>query len=192
MLGGSAGKAFTNLLYSGEQFDQRAAMQYLRARYYGAGSGRFAGLDPFAGIQTEPQRFHKYQYTHGNPINGIDPSGMTEGLIGALGTMATATTIGTLVGGGVGGVRAVGNMVTGRAAWDGEYFAMSIIRGALTGGLTGLTLSTGYISFLHFPKNAIIAGGVGAGLLTIPTIDDIVHGESIQGATDKTLSMVQG
>ncbi len=48
-LGFTPAQAATTLLYSGEQFDQRAQMQYLRARYYDSSTGRFVGLDPFAG-----------------------------------------------------------------------------------------------------------------------------------------------
>ena len=67
--------AATALLYSGEQFDQRVMMQYLRARYYDGANGRFVGLDPFAGSLSNPQSFHKFAYTHSNPILGVDPSG---------------------------------------------------------------------------------------------------------------------
>jgi RHS repeat-associated protein len=71
-----AAAAFTNLLYSGEQFDQRIAMQYLRARYYDPASGTFNRLDPFAGNIQDPQSLHKYLYVHGDPIQGIDPTGL--------------------------------------------------------------------------------------------------------------------
>ncbi|EAQ77734.1 RHS repeat-associated core domain-containing protein [Blastopirellula marina] len=75
--------ALTTLLYSGEQFDSRIGQQYLRARYYDPNSGRFNRLDPFAGNSQDPQSFHKYLYTHGNPVAGVDPTGMfTSGQIG--------------------------------------------------------------------------------------------------------------
>ncbi len=68
--------ALTNLLYSGEIFDQRIAMQYLRARYYDVASGTFNRLDPFAGNMQDPQSLHKYLYVHGDPVQGIDPTGL--------------------------------------------------------------------------------------------------------------------
>ncbi|MFO0919163.1 MAG: RHS repeat-associated core domain-containing protein, partial [Planctomycetaceae bacterium] len=68
--------AVTNLLYSGEQFDTRIGQQYLRERYYDASTGRFNSLDPFYGNKFDPLSFHKYLYTQGNPITGIDPSGL--------------------------------------------------------------------------------------------------------------------
>ncbi len=63
------------MLYSGEQFDTGLQQQYLRARYYDQGNGRFNRLDPFRGRHSDPQSFHKYAYTHGDPVNGIDPTG---------------------------------------------------------------------------------------------------------------------
>ncbi len=69
-----ASQALMTLLYSGEQTDG-TGMQYLRARYYDPGTGRFNRVDPFAGNHEDPQSLHKYAYVHGDPINGIDPSG---------------------------------------------------------------------------------------------------------------------
>jgi hypothetical protein len=50
-------------------------MQYLRARYYDQGTGVFSSLDSFGGNNGDPQSLHKYAYCHGDPVNGIDPSG---------------------------------------------------------------------------------------------------------------------
>ncbi|TWT32078.1 RHS repeat-associated core domain-containing protein [Blastopirellula retiformator] len=77
VVGTTEAAALTTLLYSGEQFDSRIGQQYLRARYYDPNSGRFNRLDPFAGNSQDPQSFHKYLYTHGNPVMGADPSGLS-------------------------------------------------------------------------------------------------------------------
>jgi len=66
----------TTYLYSGESFDFRISQQYLRARWYDPSNGRFNQLDPFAGKSADPQSFHKYAYVHGDPVNGVDPTGM--------------------------------------------------------------------------------------------------------------------
>ncbi len=66
----------TTLLYSGEQFDQRLQMQYLRARYYDLATGRFNRLDPFFGNLRDPLSLHKYFYVHGDPVRNADPSGL--------------------------------------------------------------------------------------------------------------------
>lgn len=68
--------ALTILLYSGEKFDIRIQQQYLGARYYDLATGTFNRVDPFFGNLKDPQSLHKYLYTHANPINRIDPSGL--------------------------------------------------------------------------------------------------------------------
>ncbi len=81
LLGGNptaSAPATTSLLYSGEQFDTGLQQQYLRARYYDQNVGRFNRLDPFEGGQIDPQSIHKYAYVHGDPINGLDPSGLVN------------------------------------------------------------------------------------------------------------------
>lgn len=67
----------TTLLYSGEQFDVDIQQQYLRARWYDQNNGRFNRLDPFFGNNEDPQSLHKYAYVHGNPVNSIDPNGLS-------------------------------------------------------------------------------------------------------------------
>jgi RHS repeat-associated protein len=75
-IGFNPSEALTEFLYSGEQFDSKIGQQYLRARYYDPATGRFNRLDPFFGNAIDPQSFHKYLYTHADPVNGIDPSGL--------------------------------------------------------------------------------------------------------------------
>jgi RHS repeat-associated protein len=93
--------ALTEFLYSGEQFDSKIGQQYLRQRYYDPATGRFNRLDPFFGNLNDPQSLHKYLYTHADPVNGIDPSGLFEGLTGMLSSMGSragmASTINTSI-----------------------------------------------------------------------------------------------
>jgi len=52
MLGGNPVAAVgTNLLYTGEWYDNESQNYYLRARYYDPLNGRFKQMDPFAGIK---------------------------------------------------------------------------------------------------------------------------------------------
>jgi len=81
MLGGEPGvtdPAATNLLYSGEQFDADLGWNYQRARYYDMGAGRWNRVDPWSGDSEDPQSLHKYLYCHGDPVTGVDPSGLME------------------------------------------------------------------------------------------------------------------
>lgn len=81
----------TNIQYTGEQFDSTLGNYYLRARYYDPVSGRFNRLDPFAGAALDPQSLHKYLFTHGDPINSIDPLGLSS--IGEMGAVVGVITI---------------------------------------------------------------------------------------------------
>jgi RHS repeat-associated protein len=85
----------TEYLYSGEQFDPKIGQQYLRQRYYDPSTGRFNRLDPFFGNLNDPQSLHKYLYTHANPLNLFDPTGMFG--VGGLGVgMAIAGNISSM------------------------------------------------------------------------------------------------
>ena len=85
--------ALTSLLYSGEAFDARIGLQYLRARWYNPNTGGFNRLDPFSGNLSDPQSLHKYLYGHGDPVNGIDPSGMyLAGLLTSMGSRLNMST----------------------------------------------------------------------------------------------------
>jgi RHS repeat-associated protein len=94
LLNMEAGNALTSLLYSGEQFNPVAGLQYLRARWYDPSSGRFNRLDPFAGNVQDPLSLHKYAYVHGNPVMGVDPSGEFALLV-AITLMRVADYLGT-------------------------------------------------------------------------------------------------
>jgi RHS repeat-associated protein len=109
--------ALTEFLYSGEQFDSKISQQYLRARYYDPATGRFNRLDPFFGNLNDPQSFHKYLYTHADPVNGIDPSGKMS---------VAAVCISIAIGTGIGGT--VGNL---------RHGAEGALIGAIGGGLGG-------------------------------------------------------
>ncbi len=79
--------------YRGEAFDTAIGQQYLRARYYNPNNGRFNRLDPFAGNLADPQSLHKYLYTHGDPVNGIDPTGLSVSVTTSMNTVTVGTTL---------------------------------------------------------------------------------------------------
>jgi RHS repeat-associated protein len=119
--------ALTEFLYSGEQFDSKIGQQYLRQRYYDPTTGRFNRLDPFFGNLNDPLSLHKYLYTHADPVNGIDPSGLM-----GLGSIGIAMSIGGIMGAGMsGGVNYYYNRslsLAGQAALHG--FILGAIAGA--------------------------------------------------------------
>ena len=73
----STGNTENSYLYAGEQRDSNIGLDYLRARYLDVSPGRFVSRDPFEGYLTLPITLHRYLYAHNNPVNLVDPSGMT-------------------------------------------------------------------------------------------------------------------
>jgi RHS repeat-associated protein len=111
-------------LYSGEQFDSKIGQQYLRQRYYDPATGRFNRLDPFFGDVSDPQSLHKYTYTHGDPVNMTDPSG----LFGVGGVSVSIS-----ISGAMSGVQAY-------AAYGVRKIACGALSGAVVGSILGALL----------------------------------------------------
>ena len=63
-------------LFAGEQYDENLQQYYLRARYYDPLQGRFSQMDEWLGDDFAPLTLGKYLYANGDPVNGIDPSGL--------------------------------------------------------------------------------------------------------------------
>ncbi|MEO8126468.1 MAG: RHS repeat-associated core domain-containing protein [Bryobacteraceae bacterium] len=92
-------------LYRGEQFDPALGLYYLRARWMNSQTGRLMTRDPYEGdgalscckyqqpLSMSPVH-HLYEYTHSNPVDYIDPTGLK--LIERL-QIATYNALNTLV-----------------------------------------------------------------------------------------------
>jgi RHS repeat-associated protein len=65
------------ILYNQQYFDPDLGLYFLRARHYDPNKGRFQSVDPFPGYMDEPMSLHKYLYVNADPVNFIDPSGLT-------------------------------------------------------------------------------------------------------------------
>jgi len=63
----------TPLMFAGQYTDAQSGLQYLRARYYDPVTGQFLTRDPLASAT-----LHPYLYSHGDPVNRVDPSGMND------------------------------------------------------------------------------------------------------------------
>jgi len=118
LLGWTNVKPLTSYLYSGESFDFNIGQQYLRARFYDATTGRFTGLDPFYGNSSDPQSFHKYAYVHGDPIQGIDPTGEFLGAVIGIGISMMVPGPGDFIRGGL---EALVKAYVSNLEWDVEW-----------------------------------------------------------------------
>lgn len=68
-------RPLTNYLYAGEQVDPGLQLDYLRARYYDAGTGRFTKQDSFSGLSENPSSLQRYVYAGDNPVGNVDSTG---------------------------------------------------------------------------------------------------------------------
>ncbi len=69
--------ALTTWLQADGQRDTTTGLNYNLARWYDPKTGRLIRLDPFFGNPNDPQSFNKYLYTHADPVNGLDPTGLS-------------------------------------------------------------------------------------------------------------------
>ena len=91
----STGSTANSYLYTGQQWDSDLGRYYLRARYYDAGRGRFATLDPADGSLANPISLNKYLYGNADPVTFIDPTGNMSAVGYGIAALGVA---GTLVG----------------------------------------------------------------------------------------------
>lgn len=71
-----AGTSNTTYGFTGEQEDSSTGLLYLRARYYNSSLRMFMGRDPWIRSTNMPSTLHGYSYTHNNPVNYVDPTGL--------------------------------------------------------------------------------------------------------------------
>ena len=67
--------------FNGEESHPQTGLQYLRARYYDASTGRFGVQDSYLGQTSDPLSLNRYLYCLSDPLNLIDPSGYASNRI---------------------------------------------------------------------------------------------------------------
>jgi RHS repeat-associated protein len=76
-----SGSTENNYLFAGERKGENLADYYLRQRFYDSETGRFFNKDSYSGRLFEPLSLHDYIYSHNNPANLTDPSGLNALLL---------------------------------------------------------------------------------------------------------------
>lgn len=66
------------LQFTGHEREPGNGWDYMHARYYTPEWGRFWSVDPIGGTPGVPQSWNGYAYVMGNPVNLIDPYGLSE------------------------------------------------------------------------------------------------------------------
>ena len=62
--------------FTGEQRDTGTNLDYLRARFFDASTGRFMSRDPLQLFLALPDSMQPYGYVSSNPVNNVDPAGL--------------------------------------------------------------------------------------------------------------------
>jgi RHS repeat-associated protein len=141
--------------YRGGRLDSVLGQHYFLARMYDPRNGRFTALDPFFGSLENPLSLHKYLYTHGDPVNRIDPSGRL------------ATLGGFILGGGLFGT--LGGLGAYYANTPKAQQTFGGYAGSAVGGLA-LGVALGALSF-YSPGAGLALAALGVVLSTIDAIN---------------------
>jgi RHS repeat-associated protein len=68
----------TKWFFTSYERDTESGNDYASFRYYGNRFGRFASPDLLAGSRSDPQSLNRYAYVRGDPVNLVDPLGLTN------------------------------------------------------------------------------------------------------------------
>jgi hypothetical protein len=118
----------------------------------GSRTTSFPIADTFEGEILDPQSLHKYAYVHGDPIQGIDPSGRIESVVSLSFTMGFR---GGLLGLGLGYAYGVYESGGNFASWTAIKYA---IIGALAGFAIGATVGA-YLGYAAGAARGLSSGG---------------------------------
>jgi RHS repeat-associated protein len=66
---------YTTKLFTGHERDDETGLDYMFARYYSNGLGRFLSVDPGGPDRWDPQSWARYTYGANNPLKYLDPTG---------------------------------------------------------------------------------------------------------------------
>jgi RHS repeat-associated protein len=161
----STGNYSTDKRFTGKIWDESSALYYYGARYYDPELGHFITADPTIQHPFDPQDLNRYSYCRNNPINYIDPTGLSwwssfwKWLSGGIGAIIAAVVIMA--------VTLVAAVATGGAALTNPFFwafageISGAISGATTAAITGGDIGSGMLT-------GTVAGGITGGILGPP------------------------
>ena len=142
----------------------------MQQRYYDPVAQRFLSPDPVDVNATDGSNFNRYWYANNNPYRFRDPDGRCPNCVtGAVGTLI----------GGLAGLAVEGYRQYQAGEFDGSALAIETGKGAVVGGLTGLTGGALAATTLSVSSKVALTGtsafAIGAGGDVAATV---AHGET--------------
>ncbi|MFA4981967.1 MAG: RHS repeat-associated core domain-containing protein [Candidatus Omnitrophota bacterium] len=150
----STGNYSTDKRFTGKIYDDSSALLYFGARYYDPELGRFITADPTIAHPFDPQDLNRYSYCRNNPVNYIDPTGLswwssfwnwlTSGvgaIIASIAIIAVTAVAAIFTGGALAPVLwgEISGAIAGAAgaAATGGDIGRGMLIGTIVGGITG-------------------------------------------------------
>jgi YD repeat-containing protein len=169
-----ASTALTTWLFANDgQYDANSALTYHIKRW--RQGARFMTDDDYTGDKFDPISLHKYLYTHGNPVMGIDPSGQMT-LTSILASFAIVSVPAILLSPNVANAPSVGDATYPDRSGDLALSAMVSIGLAPPLVVAGQIVSPMVSKILHWrgPKTVVIP---------TQTSNVVIAGRQVGGAT---------
>jgi len=139
--------------FTGHERDPETGLDYMLARYYTSGSGRFLQVDPgYDYDPMDPMSYNLYSYVRGNPIVRTDPNGEFVNL--------AAAGVGAIIGGVISAGINVYKQVESGKDFNWKDFRAATAGGAVAGGVAGLTCGASLLATAGAAGIGTVAGGV--------------------------------
>jgi RHS repeat-associated protein len=183
-----------NYKFTGHERDSETGLDYMKARYYASGYGRFLSPDEFTGGPvsayssndplppgplpyadiTNPQSINKYTYVYNNPLNHIDPDGHCG--------LPCAVLAGGAVGGLIGGAgEIIGQKLAGQKRINWRAVWGSTVQGAGTGAAAVLTGGKSLLIQSSAVAGANVVGGMANRGIRGQSLEGVLSPKSVLG-----------
>jgi RHS repeat-associated protein len=127
------------------------ALIKMNGRMYDPVLGRFLSPDPYVQAPTNTQSYNRYSYVLNNPLKYTDPSGEI--------IVLPAVAVGAILGVVMGATSYAASVAITGSQWNWGAFSMSVLGGAVTGGILGLVSPASVSVFLTGQGLANAAAG---------------------------------
>jgi RHS repeat-associated protein len=159
------GTGTTPFGYAGQYTDAETGFQYLRARYYDPATAQWVTRDPLEALTHAP-----YDHVDNNPLNNVDPLGLSTCGLSLGGVIDCASKVGKVAKGAANSVVATGKVAGGLAglgAADALGAATNFVNShagvsaiVCVGACIGISYSNGHV-YLNYGLGDVVGASLG-------------------------------